>query len=85
MENEKKVLNEAENSSSEKVIAPDQLENGVVAQKDPGGFAIPDPDAHLSVEEKAAIVSFPRWDPILGAKLTRFRRTRSSFESWIGL
>lgn len=62
MENEKTIMNEADNSSNEKATIPNRLENShgfenVHLEKDPGGFSIPDPDAHLSPEEKAAVVS----------------------------
>lgn len=60
MDHEKRSLNDVENSSNEKVPPPHQLENGmenVHLEKDAGGYSIPDPDAHLSPEEKAAVVS----------------------------
>jgi hypothetical protein len=74
MENEKTTMNDIDNSSAEKVIAPNHFDNdkmdSVNLEKDPGGFAIPDPDAHLSAEEKAAIVSFRALNQFLGAQLT---------------
>jgi hypothetical protein len=74
MENEKAIMSEVDNSSAEKVVAPNHLENNemvtVNLEKDPGGFDIPDPDAHLSAGEKAAIVNFPPANQSLDAQLT---------------
>lgn len=88
MDNEKNIINDVDNSSAEKV-ASKHFENNdletVNLGKDPGGFAIPDPDAHLSPDEKAVVVSFSASIRSLGAQLTLCCRTASSSESWIGL
>lgn len=47
-------------SSNEKAGIDAQLENGVGDQYPYDGQLPPDPDAHMSAEEKAAIVSSPR-------------------------
>lgn len=71
MESEKPNITDVDNSSTEKVAAPSHLENGGFVparlEKDAGGLDIPDPDAHLSAEEKATIVSFPSLWSLLGA------------------
>ena len=69
MADEKPTMPDADQSSEDKVTAPNHLEEKGVStaapgypalEKDSGNKDIPDPDSHLSAEEKAAVVSFPR-------------------------